>query len=273
VPATRADMPGSFEHEERTTMKRDAMSRFSDRVANYVRYRPGYPDSVLEILREETGLTSQSVIADVGSGTGISADLFLRHGNVVYAVEPNAEMRRAAEERLAGRPKFHSVAARAEATTLPGAAFDYVVAGQALHWFDVALAREEFARVLRPGGWVVLIWNSRRIDSTPFLCAYDALLRTYGTDYMEVQHQNIDDAVLQKFFAAGEFERRSVYNEQRFDFDGLAGRLLSSSYAPAEGQPNYEPMMRELERAFAEHAEGGRVCFEYDTEVYFGRVK
>ena len=254
-------------------MQRDATSRFSDRVANYVRYRPGYPDGVLEILREETALTPEAVIVDVGSGTGISADLFLRNGNVVYAVEPNAEMRRAAEERLAGRPEFHSVAATAEATTLPSAAFDYVVAGQAFHWFDVAQAREEFARILRANGWVVLIWNSRRIDSTPFLCAYDALLRTYGTDYMEVQHQNIDDAVLQKFFAAGEFERRSVYNEQRFDFDGLAGRLLSSSYAPAEGQPNYEPMMCELQRVFAEHAEEGRVCFEYDTEVYFGRVE
>jgi SAM-dependent methyltransferase len=253
--------------------QRDATSRFSDRVANYVRYRPGYPDAVLEILREETGLTPEAVIVDIGSGTGISADLFLRNGNEVYGVEPNAEMRRAAEKRFAERPEFHSVAARAEATTLPSAAFDYVVAGQAFHWFDASQTREEFARILRPGGWVVLIWNSRRVDSTPFLCAYESLLRTYGTDYLEVQHQNIDDAVLRKFFAAGKFEKRSVYNEQRFDFERLAGRLLSSSYALVEGQPNYEPMMRELERVFAEHAAEGRVCFEYDTEVYFGRVE
>jgi SAM-dependent methyltransferase len=251
----------------------DATSRFSDRVANYVRYRPEYPDGVLQILREETRLTPQSAIADIGSGTGISADLFLRNGNVVYGVEPNAEMRRAAEERFAGRPEFHSVPATAEATTLPSGAFDYVMAAQAFHWFDAARASKEFARILRPSGWVVLLWNSRRVDSTPFLCAYEALLRTYGTDYLEVQHQNVDDAALRKFFAAGKFERRSVYNEQLLDFNGLAGRLLSSSYAPAKGQQNYEPMMRELERVFEKHAEEGRVCFEYDTELYFGRVE
>jgi SAM-dependent methyltransferase len=227
---------------------------------------------VLEILRDATGLAAGSVIADIGSGTGISADLFLRNGNTVFGVEPNAEMRRAAEARFQDCPEFHSVAAKAEATTLKSGAFDYVVAGQAFHWFDPAKARQEFFRVLRPGGWVVLLWNSRRVDSSPFLCAYEALVRKYGTDYLKLRHKNIADEVLRMLFARGEFAARSVYNEQRFDFDGLAGRLLSSSYAPVLGHPNHKPMLDEIAGMFTEYKEGGQICFEYDTEIYFGHV-
>jgi SAM-dependent methyltransferase len=252
--------------------RHDSTQRFSDRVENYVRYRPTYPDAVLEILRAETGLTAGAVIAEVGSGTGISAELFLRNGNTVFGVEPNAEMRRAAEERFAGRSTFTSVAARAEATTLASGSVDYAVAGQAFHWFDVAKAREEFARILRPGGWVVLLWNSRRLDSTPFLREYESLLRTYGTDYLAVRQENVGPETLKRFYAEGKFEKRAVYNEQRFDFEALKGRLLSSSYAPAEGHPNHEPMLNELEQIFEQNAESGHVAFEYDTEIYFGHV-
>ncbi len=250
----------------------DPTQRFSDRVENYVRYRPSYPDGVLKILRDETGLTSASRIADVGSGTGILSELFLRTGNPVYGVEPNPEMRKAAERLLAQYPRFHSVAATAETTGLPGESVDYVVAGQAFHWFDVQKSKKEFVRILRPGGWVVLLWNSRRLDSTAFLRAYEALLQRYGTDYAEVRHKTMDPADLQAIFAQGKFTVRRMYNEQRFDFDGLKGRLLSSSYTPAPSQPNHRTMLRELERVFERHAEAGRVCFEYDTEVYFGHA-
>jgi SAM-dependent methyltransferase len=250
----------------------DPTARFSDRVDNYVRYRPTYPDSVLQILRGETGLTAKAVVADVGSGTGISADLFLRNGNTVFGVEPNAKMRQAAEVRFADCANFRSEAARAEATSLSSGSVDYVVAGQAFHWFDAAKARAEFVRILRPGGWVVLVWNTRRLDSTPFLRAYEALLQTYGTDYVTVQHTNIDHKKLGEFFAGDGFTKRSIENEQRFDFDGLQGRLLSSSYAPAEGHPQYRPMLKELQHIFEEYSESGAVCFEYDTELYFGHV-
>lgn len=250
----------------------DPTTRFSDRVANYVRYRPGYPEGVLDILREEAGLTPASRIADIGSGTGISSELFLRNDNPVSCVEPNTGMRRAAEARLHGYPGFRSVEGTAEATTLPDRSVDHVVAGQAFHWFDRPKAKQEFVRILEPGGWAVLLWNTRRTDSTSFLRAYEALLRRHGTDYREVHHNNIDVDALLDFFPRRKVERRTLYNEQRFDFAGLLGRLLSSSYVPNEQSPAYAPMVHELEEIFERYRESGEVCIEYDTEIYFGRL-
>jgi SAM-dependent methyltransferase len=228
---------------------------------------------VLAVLREATGFSADSVIADVGSGTGISAELFLRNGNVVYGVEPNAEMRHAAEQQLAKYPKFRSVAERAEATMLADGCVDYVVAAQAFHWFDRQATKVEFARILKPAGWLVLMWNSRRLDSTPFARDYESLLQRFGTDYREVNHQNVDATVVREMFDGGRFELRKVYNEQRLDFSGLRGRVLSSSYMPAESDADYQPMIDELTRIFAERAQNGEVRIEYDTELYFGRVK
>jgi SAM-dependent methyltransferase len=245
--------------------------RFSDRVENYVRYRPGYPVAVLDILRADAGLTPDAAVADVGSGTGISAELVLRNGNTVFGVEPNAAMRAAAEQLLAASPKFRSVAGTAEATTLPDASVDLVVAGQAFHWFDHATARAEFARVLRPGGRVALMWNTRRTD-TPFLRGYDELLHRYGTDYGEVVHTNITPEAFAGFFAGGRYVRRVLPNEQVFDLESLTGRTLSSSYVPPPGHPNHAPLLAELGRLFAEQQAGGGVRFLYDTEVYVGTV-
>jgi SAM-dependent methyltransferase len=246
----------------------DPTSRFSDRVENYVGYRPGYPEGVLDILRQETALTARSRIADIGSGTGLSAEL----GNAVIGVEPNAEMRRTAERLLERYRSFRSVNGSAEATTMPSRSVDHVVAGQSFHWFVPRLARKEFARILEPHGWVVLLWNSRRLDSTPFLRDYEALLQRFGTDYREVQHKHVDPARLQEFFEGDEFRRFTLYNEQLFDLDGLRGRLLSSSYTPQPTDPSYQPMLRELERVFEQHAEAGRVHFEYDVEIYVGHL-
>jgi SAM-dependent methyltransferase len=246
--------------------------RFSDRVENYVRYRPGYPPAVLDLLRTETGLTPAAVVADIGSGTGLSAEMFLRNGNEVFGVEPNREMRAAAERLLAAYPRFHSVAGKAEETGLPSAAVDLVIAGQAFHWFDVDRAKAEFARILRPAGWVVLLWNTRRTDSSQFLREYEALLQTFGTDYQQVEHTRLGPDVFARFFAPHGFTKRVLPNGQRFDLAGATGRLQSSSYVPPPGHPNHEPMLRELDRIFREHAVGGVVGFEYDTEIYFGRA-
>jgi SAM-dependent methyltransferase len=248
----------------------DATTRFSDRVENYVRYRPGYPAEVLDVLRAEAGLAPGLALADVGSGTGISARLFLDAGHPVYAVEPNAEMRAAAETMLGGDPRFHSVAGSAEATTLPDASVDLVVAAQAFHWFDPAAVAPEWRRILRPGGWIVLLWNTRQTDSTPFLRAYEALLREHGTDYTTVNHENVTVEALRAVLGDG-YARRVVPSEQVFDFDALKGRLLSSSYAPNVDHPGHAPMMDALRRIFDEHAAGGHVRFLYDTEIYFGR--
>jgi SAM-dependent methyltransferase len=250
----------------------DPTVRFSDRVENYESYRPRYPDGVLQILRQETSLSPLSLVADIGSGTGLSSELFLENGNTVFAVEPNRHMRQAAERRLERYAGFHSVSATAEATSLPDRSIDYVVAGQSFHWFDAPLAKREFARVLRPRGWVVLLWNTRRLDSTPFLAAYEALLQRFGTDYREVKHRHIDLSTLSAFFSDGSFCRRTLYNEQRLTLRELQGRLLSSSYTPTATHPTHEPMLRELERIFRAYNEAGVVRLEYDVEIYFGHM-
>jgi SAM-dependent methyltransferase len=250
----------------------DSTQRFSSRVEDYVRYRPTYPSELIAFLHDAIGLTPQSQVADVGSGTGISAELFLRHGCTVYAVEPNGPMRAAAERLLGSYPGFHSVNGTSVATGLAETSVDIVTAFQAFHWFDVAASRKEFARVLRPGGWTVLVWNDRRLSGAPFLEAYENLLLGLGTDYQRVRHNNVTDAVLAEFFGPGGFERHEIHNEQRFDFDGLRGRLLSSSYAPAAGQPGHEPMLHRLREIFDQFNEAGIVRMTYDTRIYYGRL-
>jgi len=244
--------------------------RFSDRVENYVRYRPSYPQEIISLLQDEAGLTPKSIIADIGSGTGISAEFFLKAGCTVHAVEPNGDMRAAAERLLAHYPNFHSVSASAQATTLPDHSMDLIVAAQAFHWFNTPATRAEFTRILKPGGHISLIWNERKLDSTPFLHAFEQLLLTFGTDYTQIRHENVNAAALSSFFS-GPHATHTFPNEQRFDFEGLKGRLLSSSYAPGPGQPRHEEMIAELRRIYDAHQVAGQVCFEYDTRVHLGR--
>ena len=252
----------------------DPTRRFSNRVNDYVRYRPGYPLHVLDFLRSRGALGDGSVVADVGSGTGISSELFLRDGHTVYGVEPNAEMRAAAEAQLVQRfRRFHSVDGRAEGTTLTDGSVDLVVAAQAFHWFhDLKLVRHEFRRILRPGGHAVLLWNTRKTRGSAFLEAYERLLNEFGTDYRRVRHDNAGEARVREFFGPARFETGAFPNEQVFDLAGLEGRLLSSSYAPARDDPRHEPMLRALGGIFEQFAESGRVRFLYDTEAYLGRL-
>lgn len=250
----------------------DSVGRFSNRVENYIKYRPGYPEGVVNTLEMECGLTETSSVADIGSGTGILTQLLLRNGNPVWAVEPNADMRVAAERQLGHLPGFHSVTGSAEATTLASQSIDVVTAGQAFHWFDRRATRSEFVRILKPMGWVALIWNERETETTPFLRAYEELLQQYATDYAQVDHRQIDEAVLGDFFSPGAFSVRSFRNLQHFDYVGVQGRLLSSSYAPEKGQPGHEPMLAELRRIYDAHSVDDRVNIEYVTRVYFGQL-
>jgi SAM-dependent methyltransferase len=250
-------------------MGKSPTARFSDRVENYVRYRPGYPPEVLDLLRAECGLQPSHIVADIASGTGVFTRLLLENGNSVFAVEPNLEMREMGVQLLEAYPRLVSVAGTAEETTLRSASVNFVTAAQAAHWFDLPRARAEFARILRPEGWCVLIWNERRTSTTPFLRDYEQLLLTYGTDYKEVRHERTT-AIIHEFFAPAPHEERVFGLRQQFDYEGTAGRLLSSSYAPLEGHPNYAPMMGELQRIFRAHAADGKVEFEYNTRVYYG---
>ena len=251
-------------------MRTNPTERFSNRVENYVKYRPGYPAAIIDLLAAECHLTSTSIIADIGSGTGILARLFLENGNSVFGVEPNQPMRAAAEQFLKGYANFTSIAATAEATTLPDDSVDFVTAGQSFHWFRAAEAWAEFGRILKPVGWIVLIWNERQLETSPFLQAYEQLLQRYAVDYQDVSHQSIRNIEFKALFGE-ELQEKTFANSQYFDYDGLKGRLLSSSYAPLAGHPNYEPMLEYLKTIFAAHQVEGRIKFNYTTRVYYGR--
>ena len=224
-------------------------------------------------MRERYGLTRGSEIADVGSGTGALARMFLENGNRVFGVEPNAEMRRAGERLLAEFLSFTSVAGTAEGTTLADRSVDFVTAGQAFHWFDPGPARREFTRVLKPAGRVVLVWNARRTEGEGFPAAYERLLKTHGTDYAEVNHgRRGSPKAVRDFFAPETVEEWTFENSQRLDLPGLEGRLLSSSYVPDEGEPGCEEMLADLEDVFRRHQDDGTVTVRYDTRVYVGRL-
>lgn len=246
--------------------------RFSDRVENYVKYRPGYPKEFIDYLYTNVGFSKDSIIADIGSGTGILTALLLDRGSCLLGVEPNREMRKAAETLLKKYPKFVSIDGTAENTGLAVSSVDYIICAQAFHWFERDACKKEFNRILKPGGKVVLVWNRRKVQGNGFSADYEDLLKTYANDYNEVNHRLITDAEIKMFFKDGDFNKVTFSNGQQLDFEGLKGRLLSSSYAPMPGEPNYEPLMVELRKLFDKYEFHGKVTFEYETEGYIGEV-
>jgi SAM-dependent methyltransferase len=242
--------------------------RFSSRAECYARYRPGYPGAAIDLLAERCGLIPGSAVADVGSGTGLLTEPLLERGAQVFAVEPNDAMRAAAEARLQNQPRFHSVKATAEATTLAAASIDLWVAGQAFHWFDMEPTRREALRVSRSGGWGALLWNEHPHEGSAFLRDYDQLLRRHCPEYATTVARRLDEERMREFFG-GAMERVTFPNQQTFDFAGLLGRLLSSSYAPQPEQPQYAPMLAQLRALFDRHQHDDEVVFPYTTLVYF----
>ena len=254
-------MPGP--HEQRPT------HRFSSRVSDYVRYRPHYPRELIAWLRDTVGFAPAWRVADVGSGTGIFSKLLLENGNVVIAVEPNDAMRVEAESALSSFPNFESVRGTAEATTLAEHRVDLVTAAQAFHWFDPVATRREFARILKPGGWTLVVFNTRR-SASPFMRAYDEFLHTRAVDYGFVDHRLVDSGRLRNFLGD--------YREWRFNFsiehdlEGVFGLSKSSSYTPAPDHPQHESFYAALRALFEAHERNGHVDFLYETEAYLGRV-
>ncbi|MFZ1320998.1 MAG: class I SAM-dependent methyltransferase [Ignavibacteria bacterium] len=252
-------------------MNFDPKKRFSGRVKNYVKYRPHYPKEILTFLIKECGLTESSVIADIGSGTGISSELFIENGNKVFAVEPNREMRKAAENFFSKEKNFISLNTSAESTGLSENSIDFVIAGQAFHWFDAELCNKEFIRILKKEGYVVLIWNSR-VYKEGFMDDYEDLLLKFGTDYENVNHENIDEDYIKNFFNPNNYNVAKFDNHQDLDHEGIRGRLLSSSYVTDEKSPKYLPMLNALDELYFKYNIDGIVKVEYMTVVYYGKL-
>jgi len=250
----------------------DSTKRFTDRVNNYAKYRPGYPKSVLKLLHDKCSLTVNTKIADVGSGTGIFSRMLLDDGYTVYAIEPNDAMRRFAVQELSANKSFHSINGTAEATGLENNSVDLITCAQAFHWFNPLPTKDEFKRILKSGGQVALIWNNRDVEGDEFSIAYELLLQQEGTDYKRVNHQNLKEEDFAAFFKDGKYSLTRFPNHQDFDADGLIGRASSSSYVPTADTEQGQQFFRDLKTIFAAHQVNGKVRVKYQTEVYLGEV-
>jgi SAM-dependent methyltransferase len=235
----------------------DPKIRFSSRVENYIKYRPNYPQEIIEFLTEKRMLTERSVVADIGSGTGILSEIFLKNGNIVYGIEPNIDMRKAGEKLLEKYARFFSVDGSAELTGLGKKSIDLITAGQAFHWFDIERTKLEFKRILKPNGYVVLIWNNRKKKGDNFSNLYENLVSQYGIDYKEVRKE---EGNVNKFY-------------KEMDLEGFKGRFLSASYIPLENDPIFPEMISKLEEIYFKFEQNGTIKLEYDTEVYYGQLE
>ena len=251
----------------------DSKLRFTDRVTSYVKARPGYPAEVIDVLRTNCGLTAESVVADIGCGSGIFSSLLCEHAQTVYGVEPNDAMRAAAQDLLAARSNFAAVNGAAENTTLPATSIDVITVAQAFHWFDQKEARHEFMRILKPNGFTALIWNDRRTSGSPVAEAYEQLLVNFGTDYAEVQSRGKETiANFERFFGHSEIKRATIPNAQRLERDAFVERVISASYMPNESHPRYREMVAAAQQIFDENRAGGTVTLEYDTNTYYAQM-
>lgn len=251
----------------------DPKHRFTDRVTNYAKGRPGYPSQIIDVLRNNCGLTKTAVIADIGSGTGILAQMLCDYAQHVIGVEPNEAMRAASQDLLADKANFLAVNGSAENTGLPATSVDLITSAQAFHWFDQGEARHEFMRILKPSGFTALIWNDRRMTGSRFAEAYEQLLVDFGVDYQEVQSRGrASGENLERFFGHSEIKRATIPNVQRLDREGFIARATSASYMPNESHAQHGAMLEAARRIFEENRSGDHVVMEYDTRIYYAQM-
>lgn len=247
--------------------------RFSDRAQAYAAARPGYPQEIASALIRAFGLPPDAVVADLGSGTGLSCEPFLHAGLTVIGVEPNDAMRAAGDRQLATFAGFRSVKGTAEATTLPDSSVDLVIAAQAAHWFEPRAAGAEARRILKRPAHAALIWNDRASSGDAFAEGYEALLVEHGgAEYARVRHRHAHHDLVAAFFGHADYRELRFANPTQLDFDMLAQRLNSASYVPGANTPGFAPMMAALRRLFDATQHDGRVAMVYETRVFCGEI-
>jgi Methylase involved in ubiquinone/menaquinone biosynthesis len=250
----------------------DSIGRFSRRAERYDRFRPGYPHDLVAFINTQVSRHAAYAVADVAAGTGIFTELIVNWGNPVYVVEPNSAMRRLAQRRLAGFSNCVFVDGTAEKTELPDASVDLVVSAQAFHWFDLSKAKSEFLRIARDGAYLAVVWNLRNTDSA-FESGYEALIRKYAVDYLNVSQHRLQTEQVLAFFAPVKPEYRIFHHVDLLTLDQLRGRTLSYSYMPDEDAEQLGEMLSELETLYAKHQLDGRVRLSYKTRLFVGQLK
>jgi len=246
--------------------------RFSGRVEAYRRYRSRYPPEIIPLLREKCGLTPESVVADIGAGTGMLSELFLENGNRVFAVEPNAEMRAACEELTSKFPELTCIDGTAEHTHLADHSVDLIAVGRAFHWFDHDKCRPEFQRILRPGGWVVLAGLGPRRRKEAVSQDYQAILREYGIDYSRLHDRyNVNEAV-KRFFEGGTLEEAQFPGWEELTYEGLEGHTLSLSVTPKPDHPGFPAMQAALKSYFEKYQHDGKMRLPVKCHIHMGQL-
>ena len=253
------------------TNQMDATEKFSGKAEGYEKYRPSYPKELLDYLYQDVGFQENSVIADIGAGTGIFSRLLLERGSRVYCVEPNDDMRRVARQKLQGFPSCTFVDATAEHTLLDDRSVDFFTAAQAFHWFDQTAFAAECRRILRAGGKVVLVWNNREKDSTIIKETY-RICQEICPDSQGFSGGKETPEKYQSFFREGRYEERAFPNDQRMDLEGFLGRYLSASYAPSQEENRYFAFTKALTELFDSYQKGGAVTLPNQTHCYVGEV-
>ncbi|HUN29412.1 MAG TPA: class I SAM-dependent methyltransferase [Alphaproteobacteria bacterium] len=237
----------------------DSTTRFGNRAGDYALYRPSYPIEAIEAVLD--GFAAPNV-ADLGAGTGISSVLLANAGARVYAIEPNAAMRRA----LPSRPEIVAIDGTAEATTLPDRSIDVIAAFQAYHWFDPDRVLREAGRIARSRARFAAVWNERD-ESDAFVRAYSEIIRPYMLDDTEVKRRktNVDHDL--RVHGWSQVRVLEFRHSKAVNFEELIGRTRSASYLPREG-PAYEAMAAELRALYDRAGEFGGARFVLLTGVH-----
>lgn len=227
------------------------LDRFTGRSEDYDRYRQRYPaGALLPFLRTWCQLSPEMLVADVGAGTGMLAEVFLQNGNSVVAIEPNREMRERCAHLVQRWPRLSVQNATAEATQCSDHSIDIVSAGRAFHWFDTERALTEFQRILKPQGWVVLVAAGRSKNTSEQAQAYEQLLIEYGTDYEYVRHGYRIHEDLDMLFRGGTVHRTELHDVQTLRWEELVGQTMSLSMVPRPGHAKHDGMMQALRQYF-----------------------
>lgn len=247
------------------------IERFSNKAEKYELYRPAYPeDSISKILELCNVIPSDNVkIADIGSGTGKFTKLLLDKEFMVYAIEPNEQMRTIAENKFINYKNFNSINKTAESTGLEDNSISIITVAQAFHYFDLDKVKKEFKRILKSDGKVVLLWNFRLRESN-FIKEYENIIYNLHSSKVKPTHaqDNMTDKVFKDFFE--NYEIINISNSQEFDFESLWGRTLSNNHMPNENEPEYLQLYDDIKKLFNKYQKKGKVLFQYRTQIVVG---